>query len=273
MLNGDVLTDIDLTRPARARTRRRGARGHARARTRSRTRPPTASCASTARRRGDASSSRSRRPTRSTRNNISAGAYVLERSVLDLLEPGQPASIERDVFPRLVGDGLYGCVVGGLLARHRDARALPAGRRSTSSRAPSRTEVADAHGRRYRVRRGRASRTRAGSSRRRWSRAAAGSPTGARDRRPRRCSSAASPSARARRSSARSCMQGAEIGAQLHAARLHRRPAACGSATTAHVDGHERARRGRRRSAPATSSPTARASSPASTLPDGALQF
>ena len=42
--------------------------------------------------------------------NISAGAYVLERSVLDLLEADQPASIERDVFPQLVGNGLYGCV-------------------------------------------------------------------------------------------------------------------------------------------------------------------
>src|SRR3954452_10330936 len=42
--------------------------------------------------------------------NISAGAYVLERSVLDLLEPDQPASIERDVFPQLVNKGLYGCV-------------------------------------------------------------------------------------------------------------------------------------------------------------------
>jgi mannose-1-phosphate guanylyltransferase len=46
-------------------------------------------------------------------NNISAGVYVLERSVLDLLEAGQPASIERDVFPRLVGEGLYGCVADG----------------------------------------------------------------------------------------------------------------------------------------------------------------
>jgi mannose-1-phosphate guanylyltransferase len=42
--------------------------------------------------------------------NISAGVYVLERSVLDLLAPEQPASIERDVFPQLVGEGLYGCV-------------------------------------------------------------------------------------------------------------------------------------------------------------------
>ncbi|HYH90399.1 MAG TPA: NDP-sugar synthase [Solirubrobacteraceae bacterium] len=42
--------------------------------------------------------------------NISAGAYILERGVLDMLEPEQPASIERDVFPQLVGSGLYGCV-------------------------------------------------------------------------------------------------------------------------------------------------------------------
>jgi mannose-1-phosphate guanylyltransferase len=46
-------------------------------------------------------------------NNISAGAYVLERSVLDLLVKGERASIERDVFPRLVGDGLFGKVLSG----------------------------------------------------------------------------------------------------------------------------------------------------------------
>src|SRR4051812_31866168 len=46
-------------------------------------------------------------------NTISAGAYVLERSVLDLLEADKPASIERDVFPRLVGAGLYGHVAEG----------------------------------------------------------------------------------------------------------------------------------------------------------------
>ncbi len=46
-------------------------------------------------------------------NRISAGCYVLERSVLDLLEEGKPASIERDVFPRLVGNGLYGHNVSG----------------------------------------------------------------------------------------------------------------------------------------------------------------
>jgi mannose-1-phosphate guanylyltransferase len=37
---------------------------------------------------------------------INAGAYVLERSVLDLIPPGREFSIEREVFPRLVGEGL-----------------------------------------------------------------------------------------------------------------------------------------------------------------------
>jgi mannose-1-phosphate guanylyltransferase len=45
--------------------------------------------------------------------NISAGCYVLEHSVLEMLEPDRPASIERDVFPRLVGQGLYGHVADG----------------------------------------------------------------------------------------------------------------------------------------------------------------
>jgi mannose-1-phosphate guanylyltransferase len=39
---------------------------------------------------------------------ISAGAYVLERSVLDLIPPDRNVSIEREIWPQLVGDGLYG---------------------------------------------------------------------------------------------------------------------------------------------------------------------
>lgn len=37
---------------------------------------------------------------------INAGAYVLERSVFELIAPGTAVSIEREVFPRLVGAGL-----------------------------------------------------------------------------------------------------------------------------------------------------------------------
>ena len=39
---------------------------------------------------------------------ISAGAYVLERAVLDRIPPDRNVSIEREVWPQLVGDGLYG---------------------------------------------------------------------------------------------------------------------------------------------------------------------
>jgi mannose-1-phosphate guanylyltransferase len=39
---------------------------------------------------------------------ISAGAYVLERAVLDLIPAGRNVSIEREVWPQLVGDGLFG---------------------------------------------------------------------------------------------------------------------------------------------------------------------
>jgi mannose-1-phosphate guanylyltransferase len=47
-------------------------------------------------------------------NLINAGAYILERSVLDGLPPaGTEVSIERDVFPALVGDGLFGYEAGG----------------------------------------------------------------------------------------------------------------------------------------------------------------
>jgi mannose-1-phosphate guanylyltransferase len=39
---------------------------------------------------------------------ISAGAYVLERRVLELIAPGRAVSIEREVWPALIGSGLYG---------------------------------------------------------------------------------------------------------------------------------------------------------------------
>jgi mannose-1-phosphate guanylyltransferase len=44
---------------------------------------------------------------------VNAGMYVLQRSVLDLIAPGENVSIERDVFPRLVGNGLHGLLLDG----------------------------------------------------------------------------------------------------------------------------------------------------------------
>jgi mannose-1-phosphate guanylyltransferase len=39
---------------------------------------------------------------------ISSGIYVLERSVLELIPPDRNVSIEREIWPRLVARGLYG---------------------------------------------------------------------------------------------------------------------------------------------------------------------
>ena len=44
---------------------------------------------------------------------VNAGAYVLERDVVKLIPAGRAVSIEREVFPRLVGQGLYGLPLDG----------------------------------------------------------------------------------------------------------------------------------------------------------------
>jgi mannose-1-phosphate guanylyltransferase len=46
-------------------------------------------------------------------DEINAGAYLLDRSVLDEIPPERAVSIEREVFPRLVGNGLYGIRLEG----------------------------------------------------------------------------------------------------------------------------------------------------------------
>jgi len=46
-------------------------------------------------------------------DEINAGAYLLERSVLDRIPPDRAVSIEREIFPELIGDGLYGIRLEG----------------------------------------------------------------------------------------------------------------------------------------------------------------
>jgi mannose-1-phosphate guanylyltransferase len=46
-------------------------------------------------------------------DEINAGAYLLERSVLDRIPPDQEVSIEREVFPQLIGEGFYGIRLEG----------------------------------------------------------------------------------------------------------------------------------------------------------------
>jgi mannose-1-phosphate guanylyltransferase len=46
-------------------------------------------------------------------DEINAGAYLLERSVLDRIPPEREVSIEREVFPELIGEGFYGIRLEG----------------------------------------------------------------------------------------------------------------------------------------------------------------
>jgi mannose-1-phosphate guanylyltransferase len=105
MLNGDVLTDIDLTAQI-AQHERTGARATLALVP---VEDPTAYGVV------QLNEDRSVRdfvekpsPDQIDTNLISAGAYVLEREVLDLVPADQNVSIEREVWPRLIGDGLYG---------------------------------------------------------------------------------------------------------------------------------------------------------------------
>ena len=110
MLNGDVLTDLDVTAQL-ALHEQRGAQA-----TLALTPVEDPSAYGLVRTRADGEVTgfvEKPAPDQIDTRNISAGIYVLERSVLELLAPDQPASIERDVFPRLVGDGLYAYVGEG----------------------------------------------------------------------------------------------------------------------------------------------------------------
>jgi mannose-1-phosphate guanylyltransferase len=46
-------------------------------------------------------------------DEINAGAYLLERSVLDRIPPDREVSIEREIFPELIGEGFYGIRLEG----------------------------------------------------------------------------------------------------------------------------------------------------------------
>jgi mannose-1-phosphate guanylyltransferase len=105
MLNGDVLTDIDLSAQI-AQHERTGARATLALVP---VEDPTAYGVV------QLNEDRSVRdfvekpsPDQIDTNLISAGAYVLEREVLDLVPADRNVSIEREVWPRLIGAGLYG---------------------------------------------------------------------------------------------------------------------------------------------------------------------
>ena len=125
MLNGDVLTDIDLTAQL-AQHEETGARA-----TIALIGVDDPSAYGLVRRNPDHSVSEfleKPSPDQIDTNLINAGAYILDRSILDEMPPpGSNISIERDVFPKLVGSGSVRVRLRGLLDRHRDPRPLPPG--------------------------------------------------------------------------------------------------------------------------------------------------
>ena len=70
-------------------------------------------------------------------NRINAGAYVVEREVVEAIPPGRAVSFEREVFPALVGHGLYGYPAAGYWIDIGTPRALPRGHLGPARRAAS----------------------------------------------------------------------------------------------------------------------------------------
>ncbi len=105
MLNGDVLTDIDLT----AQIAQHEATGACATLALVPVADPSAYGVVILREDRSVSDFVEKPSPDSVNSNlISAGAYVLEREILELVAPDRNVSIEREVWPRLVDSGLYG---------------------------------------------------------------------------------------------------------------------------------------------------------------------
>jgi mannose-1-phosphate guanylyltransferase len=111
VLNGDILTDIDLTAQL-AQHEATGARA-----TIALVAVDDPSAYGLVRRRSDHAVSEfleKPRPDEIDTSLINAGAYILDRTILEEMPPPPSnVSIEREVFPRLVGRGLFGWAAEG----------------------------------------------------------------------------------------------------------------------------------------------------------------
>jgi mannose-1-phosphate guanylyltransferase len=110
MLNGDVLTDLDLTAQLEQHERTGAAATISLVAVED---PSAYGLVRTASDGAVEAFVEKPAPDQIDTNRVNAGAYVLERRVLDRLTAGEPASIERDLFPELVGHGLYGHLTEG----------------------------------------------------------------------------------------------------------------------------------------------------------------
>jgi mannose-1-phosphate guanylyltransferase len=107
-LNGDVLTDLDLDALLGFHAERSAAASIALCRV-----DDSAAYGLVSRGSGGEVLEFAEKSGRPLPGEVNAGAYVLERSVLDLIPRGRPVSIETEVFPELVGAGLHGLLLDG----------------------------------------------------------------------------------------------------------------------------------------------------------------
>src|SRR5260221_10028960 len=109
VLNGDVLTDMDLTAEV-AQHERTGATG-----TLALIEVDDVSSYGVVptKDNGEVEAFLEKSDAPAPTNRINAGAYVLERSVVDLIPSGRAVSFEREVFPQMIGNGLYGWAADG----------------------------------------------------------------------------------------------------------------------------------------------------------------
>jgi mannose-1-phosphate guanylyltransferase len=109
VLNGDVLTDMDLTAEI-AQHERTGAEATLAL---VEVEDVTSYGVVPTETDGRVIEFREKAPGPAPTNRINAGAYVLERSVADLIPAGRAVSFEREIFPQMVGNGLYGWAADG----------------------------------------------------------------------------------------------------------------------------------------------------------------
>ena len=111
VLNGDVLTDLDLTEHMRTHVERGAVASLALYPADDPTsyglvrKDPRSGAVTEFLEKPD--------PSEIDTDEVNAGAYVLERPVADLIPGGRSVSIEREIFPRLVGQGLFGLRLEG----------------------------------------------------------------------------------------------------------------------------------------------------------------
>jgi len=109
VLNGDALTDLDLTAEIAQHEKTRAAATLALIPVKDTTSYGVVPTAPDGRVEAFLEKSAGPAPT----NRINAGAYVLEREVVMRIPPGRAVSFEREVFPAMIDEGLYGYMATG----------------------------------------------------------------------------------------------------------------------------------------------------------------